>query len=72
MNEGEFIDKFFIVNFFLWTLAGYVLAFITLIVFPGVALYHCYRITDRQNSSDMFSTNGMGSTLKGSIKSDAS
>ena len=42
-----------------------------MIVFPGTALYHCYRVTDRQNSSDMFSTN-MGSTIRGSVRSEIS
>ena len=45
--KGNKIDKFFIVNFYIWTLLGYILAFITFIVLPGTALYQCYRLTDR-------------------------
>ena len=42
------IDRFWILNFYLFTLSGYVVAVISLIIFPGAALYKCYKETKRE------------------------
>lgn len=47
-RDRSTIDRFKILNFYIFTLAGYVFGVITLIIFPGAALYQCYRATERE------------------------
>lgn len=42
----------------MWTLIGYVAAVITIIALPGVTLYNCYRITDREITTNPFNITG--------------
>ena len=49
MKDTSKIDKFWLLNFYFFTLYGYFMAIITLLIFPGAALYQCYRQTDREN-----------------------
>jgi hypothetical protein len=43
MKDTSKIDKFWLLNFYFFTLFGYGIAVITLLIFPGAALYQCYR-----------------------------
>jgi hypothetical protein len=47
MKNRERADRFFLFNFYLWTLIGYAVAVVTVVIIPGAALYQCYRATDR-------------------------
>ena len=42
----------------MWTLIGYVAAVITIIALPGVTLYNCYRITDREITTNPYNITG--------------
>ena len=43
LKDRSRIDKFWIMNFYLFTFVGYFTALITIIVFPGALLYQCYK-----------------------------
>ena len=43
MKNTTKIDKFWLLNFYFFTLFGYAIAVLTLLIFPGAALYQCYR-----------------------------
>ena len=48
------IDKFWLLNFYFFTLLGYFISILTLLIFPGAALYQCYRQTDRENDMNLY------------------
>lgn len=54
MNGSDTVDKFWLVNFYVLSLLGLVLAIISLIVFPLFGLYKCYESTDRHNESNPY------------------
>lgn len=54
MVNRRMIDKFWLLNFYIFTLVGYANAIITLIVIPGAALYQCYRVTERQQDTNPY------------------
>ena len=49
LKDRSKIDKFWIINFYLFTFLGYFTALITIIIFPGALLFQCYKQTERQN-----------------------
>jgi len=59
IKNREMIDKFWLANFYVFTLVGYATALITLIIIPGAALYQCYRVTERSNIANPYDKNSM-------------
>lgn len=47
-NKDDTVYRYWLFNFVLFTLFGYVVAVLTVLVIPGIALYQCYKQTDRQ------------------------
>jgi hypothetical protein len=54
MKNTTKIDKFWLLNFYFFTLFGYAIAVVTILIFPGAALYQCYRQTDRSNAANPY------------------
>ena len=54
MKDRDPEDKFWLLNFYFWTLGGYLISFITLMIVPGTALYQCYRVTERSTESNPY------------------
>lgn len=46
--------RFWMLNFIVFTVVGYILAILTIFVIPGIALYHCYQESDRSNDTNMY------------------
>lgn len=62
MKDRAASDRFFLLNFYLWTILGFLIAAITVVIIPGAALYQCYRATDRSQASNPYPhVSGQGS-----------
>ena len=57
-DDRSLRDRFWIANFYMWTIIGYIAAIITIIALPGVALYNCYRVTDRVITTNPYNITG--------------
>ena len=54
MKERILVDRFWLASFYILTLFGLLLAFISLIGLPMFVLYKCYEQTDRKNESNPY------------------
>jgi hypothetical protein len=43
MKNTDSKTKFLLINFYFFTIYGYLISLITIILIPGAALYHCYK-----------------------------
>ena len=47
-------DRFWLLNFYIFTFFGVFVSVFTVIVIPGAILFQCYRITERTNETNMY------------------
>lgn len=54
MDDRDTGDRYWLVNFYIWTLLGYAISLMTILVIPGAALFQCYRVTERSNETNPY------------------
>jgi hypothetical protein len=67
-HNSDKIYKFWMLNFIVFTLSGYIHAVITLFFIPGMALYQCYKETDRSQDINPYNKLGKSETGQTSIR----